>query len=158
FLGASAATAVQGPGRGVRTDGQGAWRVLEGTLPYAALELHELAQLHPRLRPVTGAAATPAGLRNALQAPGMVHFVGHGVFDPAHPLEGGLVLAGPDRQNPWEILRFRDVLPMAARADLVVLSACETGMAVEAGPDGLAGFHRALSFAGVGGVVSSVLP
>jgi CHAT domain-containing protein len=74
------------------------------------------------------------------------HIVCHGHFDPDHPLDSGIELAGG-------VMRARDWLTLSLACELVTLSACETGrQQVEAG-DELNGLARAILQAGAGGVL-----
>jgi len=90
-----------------------------------------------------------AGRRAVLQAApaaGIVHLVGHGVFDAADPLDSGVLLADG-------VLRARDWLPLALSCDLVTLSACDTGRQQVHAGDELAGLARTLLQAGASGVL-----
>jgi tetratricopeptide (TPR) repeat protein len=79
----------------------------------------------------------------------VIHLACHGRFDPEHPLASGLRLA--DR---W--LTTHDVCLMRLNAELVTLSACESGLNVVAAGDELIGLFRALLAAGARSVLASL--
>ncbi len=71
----------------------------------------------------------------------LVHLSCHGSFDPQDPLRSGVLLAdGLFTARQWMELRLR--------ADLVTLSACQTGLAGRLAGDELAGLSQALLYAG----------
>jgi CHAT domain-containing protein len=97
--------------------------------------------------------ATGADLSRALsRAPGRLaalHLACHGRVDTERPRLTGLVLAG------GEILSVDDVYRMRVPADLVVLSACDTGRGKILLGEGAINLARAFLFAGASRVVVS---
>lgn len=80
----------------------------------------------------------------------MVHFSCHGQFDPKHYLNSGLVLSDspPDTLLLKDILSLRDLMDWRLDKDLVVLSACETGLG-KSEPSEFLGLSRGFLGAGV---------
>lgn len=127
------------------------WRV--PPLPGAAREAQMLAE-RVAAEPLLGEAATKAAVMERMGAARMLYFAAHGVSDPRDPLAGGyLMLAGPTREEAF--LTAGEVQRMRLRADLVVLSACQSGLGYnhDAGVIGLA---RAFQKAGAPRVVMSL--
>jgi CHAT domain-containing protein len=96
-----------------------------------------------RVRPLLNEEADAAHLRDALgeRTLRLVHLSCHGRFHSNDPLRSGVLLAdGPFTARQWMELRFQ--------ADLVALSACETGMSGSLGGDEMAGLSQALLYAG----------
>lgn len=83
----------------------------------------------------------------------IVHFACHAFFDGDYPQYSALVLAeagGAGRGNSPETgyLTVEDIALLDFKADLVALSACETGRGIGLVGDGLIGFARSLLVAG----------
>jgi CHAT domain-containing protein len=79
----------------------------------------------------------------------VLHLACHGRFEHQHPRASGLRLA--DR---W--FNLQDICALRLRADLVTLSACETGLSRVAAGDELTGLFRALLAAGARSVLGSL--
>jgi CHAT domain-containing protein len=88
----------------------------------------------------------------------IVHFATHGVINNEHPELSGIVLSLFDRQgNPQDgFLRLHDIYNLHLPADLVVLSACSSGLGRDVKGEGLIGLTRGFMYAGASGVVASL--
>ncbi len=88
-----------------------------------------------------------------------LHFATHGFVDPKNPELSGIVLSLFDKQgNPKKegFLRLHKLFNLNFPAELVVLSACQTGIGKEIKGEGLVGLTRGLMYAGAERVVVSL--
>lgn len=130
-------------------------------LPFTAREAQRiLAVAHgTRTFAATGFdASREAATGSRLSDYRYIHFATHGYLDVERPLLSALVLAQFDRQGkPVDgFLRVADVYNMRLSADLVVLSACQTGLGQEVRGEGLMGLTRAFLYAGAPRVIVSL--
>lgn len=89
----------------------------------------------------------------------MLHFATHGVVEENRPELSGMVLSLYDaagKQQSGGLIRLQDVSAMNLKSDLVVLSACETGIGKEVRGEGLLSLTNAFLQAGSKTVVSSL--
>ncbi len=87
---------------------------------------------------------------NALNQFRILHFATHGFVNDANPELSGIVLSLVDKQGQdiRGYLRLGDLFNLDYPADLIVLSACETGLGKEIQGEGLVGLTRGLMYAG----------
>ncbi|MBD2296744.1 CHAT domain-containing protein [Anabaena sphaerica FACHB-251] len=88
----------------------------------------------------------------------IIHFATHGIVNSKQPELSGLVLSLFDQQGKPEngFLRLHDIFNLKLSADLVVLSACQTGLGKEIAGEGLIGLTRGFMYAGSSRVVMSL--
>lgn len=88
----------------------------------------------------------------------IIHFATHGIFNDERPELSGLVLSRVDGRGEKRegFLRTGDVYNLRLNADLVVLSACRTGLGHNVNGEGILGITRAFMYAGSRGVVASL--
>ena len=121
-----------------------------GDLPYAEGEANAVAERFGT-KPLLGAAATKSAVLARLPEATLIHLATHAFFDPDNPLESGIVLADG-------VLTAREVLQHRLQADLLVLSACESGRVGSLGGEELAGLSQAFLQTGVRSLLVSLWP
>ena len=84
----------------------------------------------------------------------VLHFATHGILDNDNPLYSRLLLASSDESNDG-YLEAREIMKLNLRADLAVLSACQTGLGRVSDGEGLIGMSWALFIAGTSTTVTS---
>lgn len=77
-----------------------------------------------------------------------LHFATHGFVNENHPQLSGLLLGKPDSSLIDNVLYASEVYNMNLNADLVVLSACETGLGRVVEGEGVIGLTRGFLYAG----------
>lgn len=121
-------------------------------LPGTEAEAIAIAQLL-NIDPLLGGAATETAVKQRLRSARLVHLATHGLLDETQGLESAIALA-PSSQDDG-LLTAAELLELAVPADLVVLSACDTGRGRITG-DGVIGLSRSLLAAGVPRLVVSL--
>src|SRR6266511_86198 len=88
----------------------------------------------------------------------ILHFATHGMLNSERPELSGLVFSLIDRQGKPQdgFLRLYEIYNLQLNADLIVLSACETGLGKEIKGEGLIGLTRGFMYSGAPRVVASL--
>lgn len=127
-------------------------------LPGAAREVGAIARVLPRegTMVLEGTAAAEPAVRRAMAGAGLVHFATHAVVWDEDPLESFLAVGhqGHDAAEDGR-LTMREVYGLDLQADLVVLSACRTGLG-QLSTDGIIGLTRAFFYAGAPSVMATL--
>jgi CHAT domain-containing protein len=88
----------------------------------------------------------------------IVHLAVHGVANTAFPDRAALVLGSSGRSREDGLLQVREIRDLPLRAELVTLSACDTGTGKLLGQEGIASLERAFLLAGAKAVIASLWP
>lgn len=124
------------------------------SLPGAEAEARAIASIYPNTNIAIGAKATEGVVRKRKKRVGVLHFATHGKYDYREPLRSALLLA-PGEESDGN-LEAHEIFSMKLPSDIVVLSACESGIGKISKGDEVQGLNRAFLFAGAKATVSSL--
>jgi CHAT domain-containing protein/Flp pilus assembly protein TadD len=130
-------------------------------LPSSAVEAQKIVNLAPKGESKSATdfdASRETAMSKELSEYRIVHFATHSVVDYEHPELSGIVLSLVDRQGqPRDgYLRLHDIYNLNLPSDLIVLSACQTGVGKEIKGEGLIALTRGFMYAGAERVVASL--
>lgn len=128
-------------------------------LPNARTEVREIGALFaPDRRTLRlGEEATEARLKaERLGSYRLIHFATHAVIDERAPARSGIVLSLVNTGTEDGILRASEIVNLNLNADLVTLSACQTGLGKVVRGEGMIGLTRAVLAAGSSRVLVSL--
>ncbi len=123
-------------------------------LAFAEGEAKLVASLYPSSRVLLRQDASESNFKKAGGVFSRIHFASHGKFQADEPLKSGLYLA-KDADNDG-ILTVGELYSMNLEADLVTLSACETGLGKISNGDDVVGLTRGFLYAGSRSIVASL--
>jgi CHAT domain-containing protein/Tfp pilus assembly protein PilF len=125
-------------------------------LPEAEAEVRALGRLYGarRSKVYVGAEAREDRLKSEAGQSRILHFATHGVLNNAEPLYSYLALAQGDK-NEDGLLEAWELMQLDLKADLAVLSACETARGRMSAGEGVIGLTWALFVAGTPATVVS---
>jgi CHAT domain-containing protein len=123
-----------------------------GPLPGAEAEAKAIAKIL-NTQALTGNQAKEITVLQKISQARIIHLATHGLLDDQQGLQSSLAFA-PSSGNTG-LLTAAEILTLKLKADLAVLSACDTGRGKITG-DGVIGLSRSLLSAGVSSVVVSL--
>jgi len=123
-------------------------------LVYAQNEAIAVARTQPRSKVLLRAEATEMAFKKYGRDFNFIHFATHGQFNADEPLSSALLLA-KDPESDGR-LTVDKLYSSKIDADLVTLSACETGLGKIANGDDIVGLTRGFLYAGSSSIVASL--
>jgi CHAT domain-containing protein len=121
-------------------------------LPGAEAEAKQIAQLL-KTKALIGRNATATAVIEQMQQAQLIHLATHGLFDEQQGLQSTLMFAASGNLNGQ--LTAEEIFNLPLKANLAVLSACNTGRGQITG-DGVVGLSRSFIAAGVPSVLVSL--
>lgn len=85
-----------------------------------------------------------------------IHFATHGVVNEAEPALSGIIMAQDTTGGEDSVLHLGEIYNLELNADLVVLSACETGLGKLVDGEGIVGLTRGFMYAGARSLLVSL--
>ena len=121
-------------------------------LPSAEQEALAIASL-AKTQALTGKAATKELVVQQMGFSRVIHLATHGLLDEKRGLNSAIALAASSTDSGW--LKAKEILNLKLSAELVVLSACNTGRGSVTG-DGIIGLSSSLILSGASGAIVSL--
>jgi CHAT domain-containing protein len=154
-------TVSDGLDRALRGFAEGGERDALPRLPFTRAEAEAILSLVPEsegLRALDFKASRATALGPELGNYRVIHFATHGLLNTGRPELSGLVLSLVDERGRLQdgFLSLREIFNLRLPAELVVLSACRTGLGQDIRGEGLVGLSRGFMHAGAKRVISSL--
>src|SRR6266498_4187080 len=123
-----------------------------------AVAISTLVPERERMQALDFEASRATALRPELGEYRIVHIATHGLLNNVHPELSGIVLSLVDKEGKPQdgFLRLQDIYNLRLSAELVVLSACQTGLGKEIKGEGLVGLARGFMYAGAPRILASL--
>ena len=128
-------------------------------LPFSKKEVKQISRYFPKgkIDVYTGAEAREEVVKNtSLTDYQIVHFACHGLLDEKAPSRSALVLTIDDNIEEDGFLQVREIHNLKLNANLVVLSACQTGRGRLENGEGIFGLPRVFFYAGAQSTISTL--
>ena len=123
-------------------------------LRFAEREAKEVARVYPQSAVFLRSEATKPKAVSLSPSYDILHFAVHGELSQEDPLSSGLLLAGEGKEEGK--LKAGEIFSLNLKADMVVLSACETGLGKITNGDEIIGLTRAFIYAGAPSVITTL--
>lgn len=103
-----------------------------------------------------GAATNEKTFKHTASEYGIIHLAMHGVLNPKHPILSSLAFTETQDSLEDDLLQAYEIAQLQLKADLVVLSACETGYGKFEEGEGIISLARSFMYAGTPSLVVSL--
>ena len=120
-------------------------------LPFAGVELDNLEATHPEIKPFRDADFTLDAVKGLMNEYEILHFATHAAFVNSNPEDSFILFGNGDRPNLLDIGNWT-----LSNVDLVVLSACETGLDGFGNGAEILGMGYQFQLSGAGAVMASL--
>ncbi len=127
---------------------------LDTDLPLAELEAKSIRWSFPFVDLLVRDGATETKVIGDIDQYHILHIASHGEFDTSNPLLSALRFAKDDNNNG--ALTAKEVFALNLNADIVVMSACQTGLGKVTSGDEVLGLNRAFLYSGAHSLVSTL--
>ncbi|HEY6330269.1 MAG TPA: CHAT domain-containing protein [Blastocatellia bacterium] len=119
-------------------------------LPDAEAEVRQLAAMYQSrgAKVYTGADAREDRAKAEMGKYRILHFATHGILDSNNPMYSNIVLSTDDKSPDDGLLEAWEIMRLDLKADLAVLSACDTARGKTEGGEGVIGMSWAFFVAG----------
>jgi len=126
----------------------------EKNLEYAELEAEEVKDVYPESAVYVKKEASEEKSKSLSPSYDVLHFATHAQLNEDDPLSSAVLLAKEGKEDGR--LEVREIFGMDLKANLVVLSGCDTALGKLSTGDELVGLTRAFIYAGTPSVVASL--
>src|SRR5215467_9279338 len=126
----------------------------EKNLEYAELEAEEVKNIYPQSTVYVKKEASEEKSKSLSPSYDVLHFATHAQLNENDPLSSAVLLAKEGKEDGR--LEVREIFGMDLKANLVVLSGCDTALGKLSTGDELVGLTRAFIYAGTPSVVASL--
>jgi len=129
------------------------------SLPHSEKEIKKISRFFKKKQKkvLLGKEAREGNIKKThLQDYQIIHFACHGVIDENMPSRSALVLSFNDDPGEDGFLLVREIHRLGLAAELVVLSACQTGRGKLENMEGVLGLPRIFFYSGAKAVISSL--
>jgi CHAT domain-containing protein len=123
-------------------------------LRFAEREVRELAQIYSKSDVFLREQATKSKAVSLSPTHDVLHFAVHAEFNEEDPMSSALLLAQEGIDDGR--LKVGEIFSLNLKADMVVLSACETGLGKNNSGDEIIGLTRAFIYAGTPSVITTL--
>ena len=125
------------------------------SLAFAEIEVKSIEGIFPRKEVYARSQATETKLKERASSQDIVHFACHGEFNDKQPMQSGLLLSKDSENDGY--LQVHEIFGLDLRnANLVCLSACETGLSKVYGGDDMVGLSRGFIYAGAPSLMATL--